>query len=548
MTIFLSEVCFPEANNSPTCDTARMSESAEAQSSENILELQAQVRELERQLLERSAQIRTYEQHVRILEEALRVMRADRYGASREKLGEAPGQRSLFNEVEVLMDTAKAVDFEPDLTATPLRENPASKGKPGRKALASHLPRVEVRYELPEIERVCGCGAALKEFDVETSEQLDYVPAKIRVIRHVKAKYACTCCDSTVKVAPMPPQILPRTNASPGLLAQIATSKYVDGLPLYRLETIAERHGVNLSRATQAAWMIALITPLQPLMNLMDERARSSGYVRIDETPMQVLKSDKPATAEHWIWVRVAGPPKERLILFDYDARRSSAVAERLLEGCHGYVQSDGYAAYDAVAVRLKLTHVGCIAHSRRRFFEAIEALPHSERKQETAAHEMVRRIDALYAIEREIKSLTPDERAHVRRERALPLLDKLIERAYALQHQTLPSGKLGEALAYLTKQWPKLVRYIEDGRLEIDTNLAENASRPFARGRRAWLFADTVSGAKASATFFSLVETAKANGLEPYAYLRGLFERLPHAKTVADYEALLPFATFANS
>src|SRR3569832_39239 len=197
MTIFLSECCFPEANNSPTCDTARMSESAEAQSSENILELQAQVRELERQLLERSAQIRTYEQHVRILEEALRVMRADRYGASREKLGEAPGQRSLFNEVEVLMDTAKAVDFEPDLTATPLRENPASKGKPGRKALASHLPRVEVRYELPEIERMCGCGAALKEFDVETSEQLDYVPAKSRVIRHEKAKYACTCCDST---------------------------------------------------------------------------------------------------------------------------------------------------------------------------------------------------------------------------------------------------------------------------------------------------------------------------------------------------------------
>jgi transposase len=226
-----------------------MSESAAAQSPESIAELQAQVRELERQLLERSAQIRTYEQHVRILEEALRVMRADRYGASREKLGESPGQRSLFNEVEVLMDTAKAVDFEPDLTATPLRESAPSKGKAGRKALAAHLPRVEVRYELPESERVCGCGAALQEFDVETSEQLDYVPAKIRVIRHVKVKYACGDCHGTVKVAWMPPQVLPRTNASPGLLAQIATSKYVDGLPLYRLETVAERHGVNLPRA-----------------------------------------------------------------------------------------------------------------------------------------------------------------------------------------------------------------------------------------------------------------------------------------------------------
>jgi transposase len=150
--------------------------------------------------------------------------------------------------------------------------------------------------------------------------------------------------------------------------------------------------------------------------------------------------------------------------------------------------------------------------------------------------------------IEREMKTLTPDERAKARRERAVPLLDKLIERAYALQNQVLPSGKLGEALGYLTKQWPKLARYIEDGRLEIDTNLAENAIRPFARGRRAWLFADSVSGAKASAMLFSLVETAKANGLEPYAYLRRLFERLQHANTVADYEALLPFAAFATS
>lgn len=525
-----------------------MLESTEPESPERIVELQAEVRELERQLQGQRTQIQTYEQQIRILEEALRVMRADRYGSSREKLGEAPGQRSLFNEVEVLMDTAQAVNFEPDLTATPLRESASSKGKPGRKALASHLPRVEVRYELPESERVCSCGTALKEFDVETSEQLDYVPAKIRVIRHVKAKYACGGCHGTVKVAAMPPQILPRTNASPGLLAQIATAKYVDGMPLHRLEIVAERHGVNLPRATQAAWMIALVNPLQPLLNLMDERVRSSGYVRIDETPLQVLKSDKPATAEHWIWVRVAGPPKERLILFDYDASRSSEVAERLLEGCHGYMQSDGYAAYDGVAVRLKLSHAGCMAHARRRFFEAVEALPHAQRKQETAAHEMVRRIDALYAIEREIKTLTLDERVKVRRERASALLDTLIERAYALQRDTLPSGKLGEALAYLTKQWPKLVRYIEDGRLEIDTNLAENAIRPFARGRRAWLFADTVSGARASAAFFSLVETAKANGLEPYAYLCRLFERLPHAQTVADYEALLPFATFARS
>jgi len=178
-----------------------MLESAESESPERIVELQAEVRELERQIQGQRTQIQTDDQHIRILEEALRVMQADRYGFSREKLAETPGQRSLFNEVEVLMDTAKAVNFEPDLTATPLRESVSSKGKPGRKALAAHLPRVEMRHELPESERVCSCGAALKEFDTEASEQLDYVPAKTRVIRHLKVKYACGGCHGTVKVA-----------------------------------------------------------------------------------------------------------------------------------------------------------------------------------------------------------------------------------------------------------------------------------------------------------------------------------------------------------
>jgi hypothetical protein len=310
------------------------------------------------------------------------------------------------------------------------------------------------------------------------------------------------------------------------------------------LETIGVRHGVSLPRATLAAWIIAVAKLLQPLINLMDERLRSSGYIRIDETPVQVLKSEKAATSEHWMWVRVAGPPGQRLILFDYDASRAGAVAERLLKDAHGYVQSDGYAAYDSVAEQLKLTHVGCFAHARRRFFEAIQALPHSERKRETAAHQVVRRIDKLYEIERELKALTPEERTAQRQQRVKPLLESLQEFARSLEQQTLPSGKLGEALAYLLKQWPKIVRYIEDGRLAIDTNLAENAIRPFALGRRNWLFADTVNGAKASATLYSLVETAKANGLEPYAYLKQLFEKLPLAKSVADFEALLPFAS----
>ncbi|MGO9595970.1 MAG: IS66 family transposase [Steroidobacteraceae bacterium] len=483
------------------------------------------------------------EQRIRLLEEALRVLKADRFGASREKLSVAPGQSALFNEAEAVIELTEAVGTELELKATPQRENKKrSSNKPGRKAIAAHLPRVQIFHELPESERHCACGGTLVEIGSEVSEQLDYLPAKVQVLQHVRKKYACPGCEQCLKTAALPPQILPKTNAAPGLLAHVATAKYVDALPLYRQEAIFERHGVNLPRATQAAWIIGLAERVQPLINLMDERLRESGYIRMDETPVQVLKSALAPTTKHYMWVQVAGPPRQRIILFDYDASRGAEVAARLLEGVSGYLQSDGHWAYDEVSERYGLTHCGCIAHARRRFFEAIKALPKAEQKADTAAHEGVRRIDVLYAIEREAKGLTDGERTALRQQKAVPLLNALYEWASALVAQTLPSGKLGDALSYLIKQWPKLIRYVDDGRLAIDTNLAENAIRPFALGRRNWLFADTVKGAKASASLYSLVQTARANELEPYAYLRRLFEQLPAAQSVADFEALLPW------
>jgi transposase len=263
------------------------------------------------------------------------------------------------------------------------------------------------------------------------------------------------------------------------------TSKYVDSLPLYRQEAMFERHGVRLPRATQAAWMIGLTVPLQPLMNLMDERLRASGYVRIDETRVQVLNSDKAPSALHWMWVRVAGPKHQRIILFDYDPSRGGEVADALIEGCSGYLQSDGYQAYEGATERAGLIHAGCFAHARRRFFEALKALPNAQRTGAAAAHEAVRRIDALYLIERQIKDLNDAERTRIRRTESVPQLASLHAWASQMQHETMPSGKLGEALGYLLTQWPKLIRYVEDSRLAIDTNLAENAIRPFALGRR---------------------------------------------------------------
>jgi transposase len=499
---------------------------------------------LEVENTELRARIEAREQRIRLLEEALRVLKADIYGPSRERLSVAAGQVELFNEIEATLELTEAVGVEPELKATPLREEKPSAGKPGRAKLASHLPRVEIRHELNLAERQCECGGVLAEIGADVSEQLDYVPAKVQVLRHVRVKYACPGCERCVKSAALPEHILPKTNASPGLLAQLVTSKYVDSLPLYRQEAMFERYGVRLPRATQAAWMIALAVVLQPLLNLMDERLRSSGYVRIDETRVQVLNSDKAPSALHWMWVRVAGAKHERIILFDYDPSRGGEVADALVEGCSGYLQSDGYQAYEGASERAGLLHVGCFAHARRRFFEALKALPNAQRKQATAAHEAVRRIDALYLIERQIKDLSDEERTRIRSQEAVPQLASLHAWASKMQHETMPSGKLGEALGYLITQWPKLVRYAEDPRVAIDTNLAENAIRPFALGRRNWLFADTIKGAKASAALYSIVSTARANGLEPYAYLRRLFAELPKAKTVEDFEAMLPFNT----
>jgi transposase len=493
------------------------------------------------------ARIEAREQRIRLLEEALRVLKANTYGPSRERLSVAVGQVELFNEIEATLDITEAVGMEPELKATPLREEKPAGGKPGRTKLAAHLPRVEIRHELSAAERQCGCGGVLAEIGADVSEQIDYVPAKVQVLRHVRVKYACPGCEQCVKTAALPEYILPKTNASPGLLAHLVTGKYIDSLPLYRQEAVFERHGVRLPRATQAAWMIGLNLPLQPLLNLMDERLRSSGYVRIDESRVQVLNSDKAPSALHWMWVRVAGPKHQRIILFDYDPSRGGEVADALIEGCSGYLQSDGYQAYEGVSERAGLVHVGCFAHARRRFFEALKALPNAQRKQASAAHEAVRRIDALYLIERQIKDLIDEERTRIRTAEAVPQLAALHEWAAKIQHETMPSGKLGEALGYLITQWPKLVRYVEDPRLAIDTNLAENAIRPFALGRRNWLFADTVKGAKASAALYSIVSTARTNGLEPYAYLRKLFAELPKAKCVEDFEVLLPFGTVAT-
>ena len=471
------------------------------------------------------------------LTEQLNLALARRYAASSEKL--SPDQISLFDEAELdceVLDTV--VDTSSDDEEITVAAH--QRKKRGRKPLPDHLPRVDVVHELAEDERRCEHdGRLLAEIGEVISEQLDIIPAKIQVTRHIRKKYACDC-GQCIKTAPLPAQPIPKSMASPGLLAHITVSKYQDALPLYRQETILQRIGVDIPRATLANWMIRAGHLVQPLINLMQDRLLSHDIMQMDETTVQVLKeSGKKAQSKSYLWLQRGGPPENPVVLYHYDPGRGAGVAKRLLEGFAGYLQTDGYDGYNAVVANNHLIHVGCMAHARRRFSEAVKA--QGKNRKRGKAHRGLTLIQKLYRVEKQARKLSPEKRYAHRQRHAQPVLDEMRLWLDQSLPQVPPSSATGKALHYLHNEWPKLVRYLDDGRLEIDNNAAENAIRPFVVGRKNWLFSASVKGATASANLYSLIETAKANGLEPYAYLRYLFAELPKAGTVDAIEALLP-------
>ena len=464
------------------------------------------------------------------LQEQLNLALARRYAASSEKI--SPDQYRLFDEAE----TDTEAEPEDDEVIVPAH----TRKKRGRKKLPETLPRLDVVHELSGGDLVCPHdGATLAEIGEVTSEQLDIIPARIQVIRHIRKQYACKC-GQCIKTADLPKQPIPKSMASPGLLAHITVSKYQDALPLYRQETILRRIGVDIPRATLANWMIRSGTLIQPLINLMRDQMLEYDIIQMDETPVQVLKEpDKRAQSKSYIWLQRGGPPAKPVVLYDYDPGRSAQVPKRLLEGFKGYLQTDGYDGYNAVVAANGLIHVGCMAHARRRFSDAVKAQGRSKKRGK--AHRGLTLIRNLYRIERQARKLTAQERYARRQKRSKPIMADIRKWLDDVLPQIAPSSATGGALSYLNNEWEHLIRYLDDGRLEIDNNGAENAIRPFVLGRKNWLFSASVKGVKASANLYSLIETAKANGLEPYAYLRQVFTELPKADTVEAIEALLP-------
>ncbi len=478
------------------------------------------------------------------LEEMVRLLRHRQFGRASEKVkGEGhPRQLGIFNEAEALWGQPSAASTSEESTIE-VRAHRRG-GKPRRVALPPDLPREDVVIDLPEGEKRCHEGHELKLIGEEVSEQLDVIPAQIKVIRTVRLKYACPICGDCVKRASLPPTAIPKSIAGPGLLAHIATSKYCDGLPLYRQEHMWGRMGVDIPRATMASWMIKVGELMTPLLNLMEEDLLASGAVQGDETRVQVLnEGGRPATSTSYMWVRgrhyPGAPP---IVLFEYDPTRSGEVARRLFAGYKGYLQADAYGGYNGICESDGIIRVGCWAHARRKFIEATKA----SAKGVGLANEAIAMIRKLYEVEESIRDVGIDvgieERHRTRQGEAAPILTEF--RKWLDDHvgTVPPQSQLGIALNYAHEEWPRLTRYIDDGRLAIDNNFVENAIRPFAVGRKNWLFSDSGAGAKASAAIYSVLVTAKMNSHNEYAYFRYLLERLPLASRAADIEALLPY------
>jgi transposase len=491
----------------------------------------------------------SYQDKLHHLEEQVRLLRNEIFGRKSEKHLPPQNERQqrLFDETD---GGSEAEEASPSQGQAPILVAPHQRRKAGRKPLPADLPRIEVIHDIPESEKQCACGTPLSRIGEEVCEKLDIIPAKVRVIRHIRYKYACKGCEGveslapTVLIAPLPPQLIPKTMATAGLLAHIVVSKFEDALPFHRQSKQLARLGIDLPRATLCNWARQVAERASPLADLMDRAIREGPIVNIDETTVQVLQEPgRSDTQKSYMWIFRGGDPERPVLRYQYHPTRAGSVPLNYLEGFKGYVQTDGYNGYDALGRKPGIVMVGCWAHARRKFHEVLKAASVQVAKRKLAAEEALEFIGKLYRIEKEAraKELPAPALCELRQQQAEPVLAEFKRWLEEKAPLTPPGGLLGKAIGYTLNQWPRLIAYLQDGRLRPDNNLVENAIRPFVVGRKNWLFSGHPRGAAASAFLYSLIETAKANGFKPYAYLRYLFDQLPLATTEDDYRSLLP-------
>ena len=476
-------------------------------------------------------------------EEQYRLSNKRQFGPSSEQTN--PDQLNIFNEAEV---EAKPTT-EPTVEEITYRRR---KKQGQREEQLEDLPVEVVEYRLSPEEQVCSCcGEALHEMSTEVRQELKVIPAQVKVVKHVRSVYACRRCEregtkTPIVTAPMPHPVLPKSLVSPSAMAYVMSQKYVESMPLYRQEQYFARFGVDLSRQTMANWMIQGSERwLRALYERMHEHLLKQGILHADETSLQVLhESGRAAESTSYMWLYRTGRVGPPIVLYDYQTTRASKHPSRFLSGFKGYLHVDGYAGYNGLP---DITLVGCWAHARRKFDEALKALPSEQQQADVPAKEGLNFCNQLFAIERKLHDMTPEERYKLRLELSSPVMDAF---SAWLKYQTprvLPKSAFGQAIAYCRNQWSKLGAFLSDGRLELDNNRSERSIKPFVIGRKNWMFCNTPRGANASATIYSIVETAKENGLNAFTYLQCLFEKLPNLdiKDNDALDAVLPWSEF---
>ncbi|HHV12922.1 MAG TPA: IS66 family transposase [Clostridiales bacterium] len=491
--------------------------------------------------------IKDLQNQVSNLTEMILLLRKEKYGPSSEKTPKndpIEGQLSLFNEAELKADASAVEPIEKDVEGYKRKA-----GKTTREELIKDLPVREIPCTLPGEEQYCDqCGTKLKVLGTQVvREELEYIPAKLRVLRYVQTVYECPECKHTehpfIVKAPTPTSLMNHSLASPSSVANVMYQKYMNSVPLYRQEKDWEQLGIALSRATMANWIIRCAEDyLRPIVDHLRRELLKRDIIHCDETPVQVLKEEgkKPQTKSYMWLYRTGNDGKTPIILYDYQPSRNGDHAVTFLKDFKGYVHSDGYPGYNKLA---DITRCGCWAHLRRKF---VEAVPGRKAQDAPLTNAEIGRdyCDQLFHIEDSLKKLTPGERFCKRLELEKPILEAFWSWLGSLT--VLKGSSLGKAVTYAQNQKSYMENYLPDGRCSISNNAAENAIRPFTVGRKNWLFADTPKGASSSAAVYSIVETAKANGLNVYTYLEYLLLYMPDTQWQSDpslLDDLMPWA-----
>lgn len=481
-----------------------------------------------RDLIERmQAEIKFKQTRIEALNFEIARLKRWRFGTSSESW-DSTTQAVLFDAIvadTALEDRAAQDELEPPRAA------PRAKGQAVRQALPASLPRIERRHEIEATH--CECGQALERIGEEVSEQLDCVPAQFFVLRHIRGKYACACCQ-TIQAVPMPAQVIDKGIPAPGLLAQVVVAKHDDHLPLYRQSEIYARSGVHIPRSSMAQWIGICGVRLTPLAEALKEFILGHEVIHADETPVKLLAPGKGKTSRAYVWVyRTTNFVAQRAVYYDFSTGRGGENARRVLQGFGGTLMSDDFSGYHALQSQ-GVTAALCMAHARRKLFEA-----HQFNASPIAA-QAVALIAKLYEVERQARELEPQARWLLRQRHAKPVAEALHAWLSEQRQKLAKADVTAKAIDYALSNWSGLTRYLDDGHVPIDNNAAENAVRPLALGRKNWLFVGSQQAGERAAVVLSLIESAKLNGHDPWAYLKDVFERLPTLKQ-RDLAQLLP-------